>query len=985
VAARRLHLALTIGCLIAGHAGTGVGSRAVPTPVAAAPDVAVRHLEAHATETPLGIHDAPRYSWRLESHRRGVWQEAAQVLVASSPHRLAVGRADVWDSGRVSSPDPWVEHAGHAVASRTRYYWTVRAWTGPETVTAWAEPTWFETGLLEPSDWKAAWIAGPERPGVLTPAEGAADDAAIRGAGEFCRPPQWLTSGFSARVKSNQGACREVRPAPRLRQTFHVRGPVARARVYASGLASHTLSINGTPASDRVLDPAFTDYSRTVLYTTTDVTPLLRPGENVIASELGSGQYDASAATWDWSWDRAQWRATPRLRLQLHVEYADGGEDVVPTDDTWRVSVEGPTRYDSFLLGETYDARREMRGWDVPGFDASGWPAARVVDAPAGRVRPQTHEPMRVVDVRPPGSRREPARGIFVYDIGQNLTGWATIGVEAPAGTAIEIFYTEKLRQDGTASTEGNALVYGQLQTDYYIARGTGREEWTPRFTYKGFRYVQVSAPGGRGLPDGTRVALERVHQVHSDLPRASTFASGHGTMDRIHRNTTWAVRNNLHGIITDTPVYEKNAWTGDAQLMAGSTSLLFDTERLYWKLLQDMEDAQAPSGELPLLAPTNEHYGWAGKPAFKPADCCGATPAWDAFWFVVPWESYRRHGNVRVLERAWPLMQRYLGEWVPQWTDKDGDGFAHTLTAGLGDWVAPQGVPTINALTSTAYYAHLADIAADVARTLGLQADAARYEALFASIRRDFNARFLGSDGIYRDDPAHGFVQTAQILPLAFGLVPDGQRATVAKRLADDIVQARRGHAWVGVIGARFVLPVLTATGHHGVAWDVATATDEPSWGYWTDVLGFTSLGEHWDANTRSRNHHFFGTIVQWLYEDLAGLQPLEPGYRVIEFRPRPPPGLREVSATHETVRGTAGIQWRLGDDGLELTATVPPGARGRVYVPAADGAGITESGTGRSLPAHEAPSVRHAGREDDRVVYEVGSGRYVFRVEER
>jgi alpha-L-rhamnosidase len=383
------------------------------------------------------------------------------------------------------------------------------------------------------------------------------------------------------------------------------------------------------------------------------------------------------------------------------------------------------------------------------------------------------------------------------------------------------------------------------------------------------------------------------------------------------------------------------------------------------------------------LLAPGNENYGYTGKPAFKPADCCGATPAWDAFWFVIPWESWMRYGDRRALEKTYPAMRKYLDEWVPRWTDKDGDQFAHTLTSGLGDWVAPEGVPTINALTSSAYYAYLTRIAADTARALGHPQDAARYDELFKKIRADFNARFLGPGGFYREKDTDPFVQSAQIFPLAFGLVPEERRAAIAERLADDIMKHRGGHAYVGVLGARYVLPVLTEAGYRDVAYTVATQTTEPSWGYWTDALKFTALGEQWPANTRSRNHHFFGAIVQWFYEDLAGLRPLEPGFRVIEFKPElPAAALDSASASYESVRGTVAARWERTAAGLELDVTVPPNATGRVYVPAPNPQAVTETGTGKAVPADKADSVKLVGVEGGRVVYEVGSGQYQFRV---
>jgi alpha-L-rhamnosidase len=955
-----------------------VGRAAAPAPAPAA----VIGLETSGAAEALGIDDpAPRFTWRLASDRRGVMQESYRVLVASEPGRLVQGQADVWDSGVVTTSTPAVRYAGPRLRPRTRYFWTVRVTSsaGPETATA--SPAWFETALLEPAAWQGRWIAGPER-GVLTPAEGEADDAAIRASGEFCRPVSWLTSGFAARrITNDQGECREVRPAPLLRKRFRVTRPVSRARIYASGLAYNHLTLNGTRTADSVLDPAFTDYSKTVLYTTHDVTRLLRQGENVLAAELGSGQFDSATRTWDWGWDRAQWRATPRLILQMHVTYADGSEDVVVSDGSWRVSVGGPRRYDSYYLGETYDARREIAGWDRPGFDDTAWAAARVVEPPAGALRAQAHEPIAVVAERKVASTRQPVPGVFVHDVGQNLTGWAVVRVDAPPGTAIELFYSEKLGPDGRASAVGNDLVFGQLQTDYYVARGGG-EEWAPRFTYKGFQYLQVSAPDGKPLPDEVSVTVLRVQQVRSAVAASATFESDQPTLNRIHRNTAWAVQNNLHGIITDTPVYEKNGWTGDAHLTAGAASLLFDTERLYRKLFQDMRDAQTDEGQVPLLAPTNVNYGYAGKPAFKPIECCGATPAWDAFWFVIPWESYLRHGDREALARTFPLMQHYLDRWIPRWTDKDGDAHAHTLTAGLGDWVAPRGVPTLNALSSSAYYAHMARIAADVARALDQAEEAARYQALFERVRADFNARFLSPEGFYREKDEEGFLHTAQILPLAFGLVPEAARAPLAARLAADI-QARGGNAQVGVLGATYVLPVLTVAGHHDTAVQFATQIDEPSWGYWTDIAGFTALGEHWPADTRSRNHHFFGAIVQWLYEDLAGIRPLDPGYRTIELRPEvPAAGVHAVSASYESVRGTIASAWRRQGGALEWDVVVPANATARLSVPAERPEAVFESGSGPEVPAGRAEGVRLVGAADGRVVYEIGSGRYRLRV---
>ena len=968
-------------------AGAGIPAVEVPQapPTRQAGAVSVTHLETDAARDQLGIDDRrPILRWRLESAARGVMQRRFQVRVASAPERLA-DAADLWDSGPVASDEPGVEYAGAALARRTRYYWTARVWTDGSAPTAWAAPAWFETAMLEAADWRARWIAGPERRlGRLTPTAGQADDERIRAAGEFCRPPLWPSGGFFPRAVPNpEGECREIRPAPMLRRSVTVNGTVAAARLYVSALGYGAISINGTPVSGAVLDPALTDYSRTVLYGTHDVTPLVRPGENVLGVVLGSGHFDSSTRTWDWGWDLAEWRATPRLRLELHLRLADGREQVVVSDGDWSVSVEGPWRYDSYYLGETYDARRELAGWDAPGFDASSWQPARLVDAPAGVLRAQALEPVRVVAVREPGVSAEPVRGVVVYDVGQNLTGWARVRVSAPPGTPIEILYSEKRNDDGRLSTDvGYALVGGQLQTDYYVAKGTGDEVWTPRFSYKGFQYVQLSAPGGRPLDPAVSVRVERVEHVRTAVAETATFESDSGLLDRIHRNTRWALASNLHGVITDTPVYEKNPWTGDAQLSAGTLATLFDAERLFAKVGRDMLDAQTDAGELPLLVPSNEHYGYVGKPAFKPVDCCGATPAWDAVLFVVPWEAYERFGDRRGLAAVYPAMRRYMDQWIPQWTGKDGDAFPHTLTAGLGDWDVPEGTPTNIALSSSAYYAHAAQLTARAARALGRVEEAAEYERRFERIRRDFNARFLSPDGVYRDKPGDPFTHTAQVLPLAFGLAPDHLRESLVQKLADDITGARGGNPWVGVLGARYLLPVLTAAGGVDVAFAAATQTDYPSWGYWVDELKWTALGEHWEATTRSRNHHFFGTIVQWMHESLGGVRPLEPGFRRVAFRPELPASLARVSTSFESVRGTVGSAWRKTPEGLEMDVTVPPNATAVVYVPATAPDEVTEHGSGGAVRADAAEGVRLLRVEAGRVIYEIGSGRYRFRV---
>lgn len=935
------------------------------------------NLLAENAEQPNWIdHQTPRFSWQPGVET----QTAYQIQVAGSVADFDSGNL-VWDSQKVSSDSNInIEYAGDDLDSEERYSWRVQVWNAEDQSVGWSEPTWFETAMLTPSGWQAQWISGPERmTRPLTVEEGVADDEVINNSDEFCRPVDWFhVDFFASQIPNNQGECRDVRPAPMMRKSFEVDKDVAKAKIYTSGLAYNELTLNGERVFESVLDPAFTDYSKTVYYTTHDVTDLLSQGENVLATVLGSGQFDSAARTWDWGWVNAEWRSTPQLLLQLTIVYEDGTQDIIISDESWKVTTEGPTRYDSYYLGETYDARQTIDGWRETGFDDSNWSPVHTVDAPQGTLRAQPHEPIHIVRTREPGIRTEPEEGYIVYDIGQNLAGWATVNIDAPEGTAIEIFYSEKLDSTGKASTDGNALVSSQLQTDYYISDGSGPVEWTPRFSYKGFRYLMISGPEMSPLQDEVQVEVSEIQQLRTGYKETSEFKISHPLLQKLHDNTKWAYESNSHGVITDTPIYEKNSWTGDAQLMAGVGALLFNTSRLNQKLFRDMLDAQTDEGEVPHLAPSNENYGYVGKPAFKPEDCCGATPAWDAFWFIIPWESYMRFGDKAGLEKTWPAMKLYLENWVPQWTDKDGDDYEYTLTAGLGDWDTPQEpeeVPRNISLSSTAYYAHFAQIASDVARVLGQPEDVSRYETLFQNIKRDFNKRFYSEeDGFYKEDPEVQYTQTAQILPLAFDLVPDHLVDDIAAELANDIENNRGGNPYVGILGARYIMPVLTENGYVDTAFLAATQTDYPSWGYWIEELGWTALGEHWEADTRSRNHHFFGTPVQWMYEELAGIKPVEPGYKVIEFKPYVPEDLESISVSYESVMGPVESSWQQTADQITFHITVPNNSSGVVYLPAENQGNV-------SLDNDSATFVRS---EDERVIYEVGPGSYIFRVSE-
>ncbi len=543
-------------------------------------------------ENPLGIDVArPRLFWQMESDRRGERQTAYQVLAASTPERLAAGEGDLWDSGKVESDRSiQVPYEGKPLRSGQTAWWKVRAWDRDSKPTDWSPPATFEMGLLAKGDWRGKWIA------------------------------RTADTAYS--------------PAPHLRREFDVAGKVKRARIYISGLGYHDLSLNGKKVGDHLLDPGYTRYDRRVLYVTHDVTDRLVQGGNAVGVILGTGWCNVHTLA-VWRFDRAPWRAAPKLLLQMRIEYEDGREETIASDERWRTST-GPIVFESIYGGETYDARLEKTGWDAAGFNDAGWEPAKAVEAPKGVLRAQMMPPIRASKTIAPVMVTEPRPGVFVYDLGQNLAGFARLTVSGPAGTRVVMRYGERLAPDGTvdqtniAQHQVKTTPPQPFQTDTYILKGLGQETWEARFVYHGFQYVEVTGAPGKLGPENLRGRF-----IHSDVETSSRFGCSNPLLNKIWRNTLWSYLSNLQGIPTDCPHREKNGWTGDAHLAAEQAMYNFFPPAVYTKWIGDLADEQRPTGELPGIVPTGGWgYDW------------GNGPAWDSAFLIIPWYMYRYNQN---------------------------------------------------------------------------------------------------------------------------------------------------------------------------------------------------------------------------------------------------------------------------------------------------------------------------------------------------
>ena len=872
----------------------------------------ITNLRCEHLNSPRGIETpAPRLSWHIETNRRGARQTAYRITAASAPDLLAEGMADLWDSGRVDSDaSVLIEYAGRKLLSRQQCWWKVHVWdeTDRESV---SKPTYWEMGLLRPSDWKAQWIAGDT-------------------------PKKY----------------HDVPASPLFRKAFRLKKPVAFARAYVCGLGFHEFYLNGRKVGDTVLHPAFTKYDARVLYTVFDVTECLVQGDNAAGVIVGTGWYNHHARD-VWNLYAAPWQDECKALVQIEITFADLSKTSVISDASWLYST-GPIMFDGLRNGEIYDAREEKNGWDVATYEPTNWHPVHIARHPGGVLHAQLMPPCRVTETIRPLSVKEVQPGVWIYDMGRNIAGWARLTVSGPAGTIIMMRYAEKLKPDGDIDQSNiNALVKTDgLQTDTYILKGSGDETYEARFAYHGFQYVQVT-----GLPGQAVIDMLEGRVVHTDLESTGSFECSNELFNRIQKAAIASTVGNYHGMPTDCPHREKNGWTGDAHLSAEQVLYNFDPAAAYTKWLDDFVDCQRPSGALPGIVPTGGWgYNW------------GAGPAWDSAYILIPWYLYLYRGDLGILCRHYDGMKRLLGFL-------GGLATEHIIHFGLGDWCPPSSGPeNLKApaeLTNTAYYYADSCILARVALLLGKRSDARRFEALAKKIKAAARKRYY--DKTSGRLSGHG--QTSIACFLYQGLVETEEVESFGTMLLDEVT-ACTDHIDCGILGTKYVLNVLTDMGHADVAYRIATQRDYPSWGFWLEQ-GATTLWETWDGKA-SRNHHMFSDISAWFYKTLAGIlpDPQQPGFKHVIVKPWPVGNLTWAVGETRTPYGRLRSAWHRENDRFVLEVSIPPNSSATVYLPTADPSGVLESGR----PAQAAKHVSFCEIERGRAVYTIGAGSYRF-----
>lgn len=751
-------------------------------------------------------------------------------------------------------------------------------------------------------------------------------------------------------------------PARHLRREFSIDRKIRHATVSLCGLGLSELYLNGRKVGDDVLSPNLTEYGKRAFYVTHDVTRQLRPGRNAIGLLLGNGRYHAPRAT---TAKAGEDYGSPKAMLQLDIEYQDGSSSQVVTDGSWKVSADGPIRANNEFDGEDYDARRELIGWASAGYNDANWQPVEIVAGPGGVLSAQMAEPLKVTETLHPVKLTKRRPGVWIFDMGQNMVGWCRLRVSGKAGTKLVLRHAETLAPDGGLYVDN---LRSARATDTYILSGRGTETWEPRFTYHGFRFVELI-----GYPGEPTLATLEGRVVHDALTPTSSFETSNNLLNQIHRNMVWGFRGNYRSIPTDCPQRdERQGWLGDRSLDSLSESYLFDVAAFYEKWMQDIADAQTPEGSVPDVAPSY----WK---VYKD------DVTWPATFLLIHQMLYEQYGDVRALQRDYPAMRRWIA-YMQNKYQKDG----LMPRDEYGDWCVPPESPrlinskdpgrrTAGDFLGSAYFYHLLRLMERFANILHHGEDARNFGTQAEAMRAAFERAYFSAERGYYSNGT----QTSSVLPLTFGITPQTEQSRVFDHLIAKIENESKGHIGVGLIGEQWLLRLLSDRGRTDVAYQLATQDTYPSWGYMIRK-GATTIWELWNGDTanpsmNSHNHLMMvGDLGAWMYGYLGGIRgdPANPGFRHILIRPYMPDGLKSTRASFRSQYGTIATNWRRDGGRIELDVTIPPNTAATMMIPASGAGAVMEGAT----PATRARGVRFLRMEGGLAVFALGSGDYRF-----
>jgi alpha-L-rhamnosidase len=853
----------------------------------------VTGLRCNSRKDPDGIATIkPVLSWDIESDGYNIMQSAYRILIADDSVALQKGLGNVWDSQKVNSGASLnVAYGGKQLQAAKTYYWRVMVWDNQQHVSAWSNIAKWQMGLLTAADWKgASWIAYETMPDSLK-----------------------ILPGLPVKGAKKQSPGKDILPL--LRKSFNIGKPVKSATMFISGLGHFEMNLNGKKVGDHFLDAGWVNYQKEALYVSFDLTNQLKQGENAVGVLLGNGFYFTPSGRYR---KLTVAYGYPKMICRLLVNYQDGTSENMVSNTSWKATP-GPITFSAMYGGEDYDATKEQAGWDAPGFNDKGWSNAIITDGPR-QLNPQTTEPLKVFEVFEAKKISQPKPGVWVYDMGQNASGIPQITVQGKKGDTIKITPAELLTADGLA----NQNATGKSHYYTYVLKGDGNETWQPRFTYYGFRYVQVEG----GIPKGETntadkpviAALKALH-TRNAAAKTGEFTCSNDLFNKTRTLINWAIESNMTSVLTDCPHREKLGWLEEDHLMGNSIQYNYEIGSLFKKIINDMRLSQTPEGLVPEIAPELTVFDGGFRDS----------PEWGSNSIILPWYVYQWYGDKQTLFDSYDMMKRYVG-----YLEKQANG--HILTQGLGDWydLGPKhpGVSqlTPKGVTATAYYYYDLTILAKIARMMGKEADAIVYEKHAAEVRQAFNDKFFD-----RTTRQYGSgSQAANAIAVYMKLVDPADKAAVVENIVKDI-RTHNNSLTAGDIGYRYLLKVLDDEGRSDVIFDMNNRSDVPGYGYQL-AKGATALTESWQALPSVSNNHFMlGHIMEWFYEGLGGIRPAEGAvaYNKIVIRPQPVGDVTSAKVSYPSPYGLISSDWKKQDKAFDLTVNIPVNTTASVCLP--------------------------------------------------
>ena len=892
-----------------------------------AQDILVKYLSCEHKKNPVGIDTPqPRFSWKITGPGNSIIQSAYSIRVAGNEKFSS--SATVWQSGKIESNESvLIAYKGPELKSGERYFWQVKIWDKNGKESKWSEVAFFEMGLLSKSDWKAKWI-------------------------------------------EMEGDTLRYSPSPHFRKEFKVGKSIARARVYVTSHGYYELHLNGKKVGDQVLTPGWTSYLKRLQYQVYDVTPMLLKGDNAIAAVLGDGWYRGTLA-WGNNW--ATYGKSLGLLLQMKITYTDGTESLIISDESWKASNDGAIRMNDIYNGETYDATKKLTGWDLTGYNDKNWKSVKTGNYNNNNLIASEGSPVRKIEeIKPIKIFRTP-KGNLIVDMGQNMVGWLRLKVNGSKGTVVTLRHAEVLDKYGEFYTANLRVAKCQLT---YTLAGTGEEVYEPRFTFMGFRYVEVTGFPGELTKDNLTGVV-----VHSDMAVTGSFECSNPLINQLQHNIQWGQNGNFVDVPTDCPQRdERLGWTGDAQAFCRTAAYNKDVSSFFTKWLKDVATDQKPGGDVPDVIPDvlDKQNATTTQPS----------AGWGDVAVIAPWTMYLVYGDQRILENQYQSMK----SWVEYIRKKAGNSLIWKGGSKYGDWLfyhppvnnhtEPDGY-TEHDFIATAFYAYSTSILAATAKVLGKTEDEKFYTDLFKNIKEVFINEYVTKAGRVGTNS-----QTSYVLALMFNLLPDELREKSTRFLVDDI-KSRRNHLSTGFLGTPYLCHVLSGNGYPDVAYDLLLQESYPSWLY-PVKMGATTIWERWDGQKtdstfqdpgmNSFNHYAYGAIGDWMYRVSAGIETMGAGYKHLILQPHPTKRLTYSKATFESSYGTVASGWERSGSRILISVKIPANSVATVILPVNAASKVTVNAKNIS----ENRNFTNIRTEGNKVLLEAGSGDYIFEYPE-